>query len=394
MIELRDYLADLHIHIGRTRLGAAVKITAAPSLTMNAIIQFATATKGVDMVGVIDCHVKEVIRELEEKIENGEAFQLEDGGVQFPGVTLLLGTELELYDESCKGPIHVLAFMPTIEKMKEFSEWLADRMTNASLSSQRIYENAKIVQLKVRELHGLFIPAHVFTPFKSLYGKGVTSSLTEVFDPKLIDAIELGLSSDTNLADQIEELHAYPYITNSDAHSLEKIAREYQIIKMKHPSFQEFKLALQNKEGRQISSNFGLNPLLGKYYRTICAKCSGQIEDKECPNCQTQKIVKGVFDRILELRSANEKEIERPPYIHQVPLQFIPKLGKQTLKKLRQQFGTDMSIIHSVSREELVRVVSEPIAQSIIAAREGTLSIDAGGGGVYGKVAQKKMIKE
>ena len=40
------------------------------------------------------------------------------------------------------------------------------------------------LQKKVKELDGIFIPAHVFTPFKSLYGKGVNKSLIEVFDPR------------------------------------------------------------------------------------------------------------------------------------------------------------------------------------------------------------------
>ena len=52
-------------------------------------------------------------------------------------------------------------------------------------------------QKKVQDMGGLFIPAHIFTPHKSLYGKGVKSSLTEVFDPSMIDAVELGLSCDT-----------------------------------------------------------------------------------------------------------------------------------------------------------------------------------------------------
>src|SRR5690625_6682345 len=113
-------------------------------------------------------------------------------------------------------------------------------MKNITLSSQRYYGSAKELQYKVKELEGLFIPAHVFTPFKSLYGKGVTESLTEVFDADLIDGIELGLSSDTKMADQIEELHRYTFLTNSDSHSLAKIGREYQQIKMMEPSFQEF----------------------------------------------------------------------------------------------------------------------------------------------------------
>ncbi|WP_227935073.1 endonuclease Q family protein [Alkalihalobacillus deserti] len=388
MIELQDYVADLHIHIGRTRLGAAVKITAAPSLTLKSIIHYAKEIKGVDMIGVIDCHVQEVINEIEDDLTSGEAFELTDGGVQYSGVTLLLGSEIELYDENCRGPIHILAFLPTIKAMREFSEWIAQRMKNSSLSSQRIYERAKVLQRKVRDLNGLFIPAHVFTPFKSLYGKGVEESLTEVFDPLLIDAIELGLSSDTSMADQISELHRYPYLTNSDAHSLEKIAREYQVLRLKNPSFEEFQKALQNTEERRIKANFGLNPLLGKYFTTICAKCSVATKDQTCLGCGSTVFIKGVSDRLQELASSyyDTNQMERPPYHHQIPLEFIPKLGKKTLEKLRDHFGTDMNIIHNVTKEQLKQIVSSNVSSAIIAARQGTLSIKAGGGGLYGKI--------
>src|SRR5690625_4737459 len=117
-------------------------------------------------------------------------------------------------------------------------------MKNVTLSSQRYYGSVKELQYKVKELGGIFIPAHVFTPFKSLYGRGVKKSLREVLDPDLIDAVELGLSSDTFMADQISELHEFTFVTNSDAHSLGKIAREYQQIKMKEASFKELEWAL------------------------------------------------------------------------------------------------------------------------------------------------------
>ncbi|SDP89998.1 TIGR00375 family protein [Litchfieldia salsa] len=210
---MNQYYVDLHIHIGRTNTGKPVKITGAKSLTIENILLEATEIKGMDMIGVIDCHVPEVLNELERLMDKGDVFQFEEGGLRFKDVTLLLGSELEIYDENCKGPIHVLAYLPTIEKMWEFSRWLATRMKNISLSSQRIYERGTVLQEKVKELQGLFIPAHVFTPYKSLYGKGVKSTLTEVFNPLLIDAIELGLSSDTIMADHISELHAYPYVT-------------------------------------------------------------------------------------------------------------------------------------------------------------------------------------
>ncbi|GAE36857.1 DNA helicase II [Halalkalibacter akibai JCM 9157] len=375
----------MHIHIGRTRLGAAVKITAASSLTLKSIIHYAKEIKGIDIVGVIDCHVREVLCEIEDDIANGIAIELEDGGINYSGVTLLLGSEIELYDENCQGPIHVLAFLPTLAAMHEFSEWISTRMKNSSLSSQRIYENARVLQQKVHELKGLFIPAHVFTPFKSLYGKGVKESLKEVFTPALIDAIELGLSSDTQMADQIAELHSYPFITNSDAHSLEKMAREYQIIKMMNPTFKELRLALKGENGRRIVSNYGLNPLLGKYYETICAKCSAVVT-LQCSNCGSTSMIKGVSDRLRELASSKSIEVARPPYQHQIPLEFIPKLGKKTLEKLRDHFGTDMNIIHQVEEKQLQQVVSPVISSAIVAARNGTLSIKAGGGGTYGKV--------
>ncbi|WP_456279376.1 endonuclease Q family protein [Bacillus sp. AK128] len=385
---MEEYYVDLHIHIGRTGTGKPVKITGARSLTIENILIESTEKKGMDMIGVIDCHVPEVIQELEEFIKKGEVIELSDGGLRFQHVTLILGTEIEIYDENCKGPIHVLAFLPKIAQMKEFSFWMSQRMKNITLSSQRMYVNAIELQKKVKELDGIFIPAHIFTPYKSLYGKGVETTLQEVFDPEYIDAVELGLSSDTSMADQIEELHPYSYVTNSDAHSLPKIGREHQIIKMKAPTFEELRKALHNKEGRGIVANYGLDPKLGKYHRTTCDQCLTLLENtmEACPTCGSSKVVRGVYDRLLELKSFNGVHEPRPPYIHQVPLEFIPGLGPKTLEKLRDYFKTEMAIIHKAPEATLHELVPPAIAESIIKARNGTLSFQAGGGGKYGKV--------
>lgn len=79
-----------------------------------------------------------------------------------------------------------------------------------------------------RKYNGVLIPAHAFTPHKSFYGN-CTSRLERIFKEEFnkIFAIELGLSADTELADQISELETRTFVTNSDAHSLPKIAREY-----------------------------------------------------------------------------------------------------------------------------------------------------------------------
>lgn len=385
---LQTYFADMHIHIGRDMYNHPVKITGAKSLTLTNTLKEASRNKGIQMIGVIDSHAPAVQQELKQLIEAGNAKELSGGGIRFEKVTLLLGSEIEVYDEHCKGPIHVLCFFPGLEHIESFSQWLTTKMKNITLSSQRYYGTAKELQYKVKELSGIFIPAHVFTPFKSMYGKGVRKSLKEVFDPDLIDGIELGLSSDTLMADQIAELHAYTYLSNSDAHSLGKIAREYQEIAMEEPSFEEFYLALHQVKGRKITRNFGMKPQLGKYYTTVCDHCFEPLspDEKQCPVCGSAKVIKGVYDRIQELSANEPSRKERPPYLYQVPLEYLPKLGPKTFEKLLQHFQTEMNVIHYAALEDLQKVIPAKLADLIIRMRSGDLEVQAGGGGKYGRV--------
>ncbi len=385
------YFVDLHIHIGRTKTGKPVKITGSRTLTLTNILQAAKTRKGLDIVGVIDCHSPEVILEMNELIQSGDLIEQEDGGLRYQqSVTLIPGVEIEVNDEQCQGPIHVLGYFPTVQMLTEFANWYQHRVKNVQLSTQRIHENAHVLQEKIKSLSGLFIPAHVFTPFKSLYGKGVKHSLSEVLEPKLIDAIELGLSSDTSMADRIKELHNYTFITNSDAHSLAKIAREYQVMRLEAPTFLALQKALHHQDGNEMIANYGLNPQLGKYFKTTCAKCQTQYDEGVCPNCGSTMQTKGVSERIEELATAKAKAFpKRPPYIHQVPLEFLPGLGPKTMEKLLDHFGTEMNILHRVPEKELERVVKSELVDLIVHARTGELAFLSGGGGKYGKVKRE-----
>lgn len=389
---MKSFFVDLHIHLGATITGKPVKITASKSLTLENTLNVAADVKGLDIVGIIDCHVPEVLFQLQDLLNEGKLTETEEGGLCYKEkILLILGSEIEVYDERSKGPIHVLVYFPNIKTMNHFSDWLSKRVTNVSLSTQRIYEDGIVLQQTVKQLGGLFIPAHVFTPFKSLYGKGVEKSLTEVFDQTLIDGIELGLSSDTMMAEQVVELQNFPFLTNSDAHSLANIAREYQKIKMKQPSFVELEKAIKGEAGREIECNYGLNPLLGKYYQTTCEQCFEAVLDEtllNCPKCGHGQFTKGVSTRITELaeNGGDVLKRKRPPYVHQVPLQFIPSLGPKTLEKLRQHFHTEMNIIHYVTKEQLEKVISSKIVDYILKARTGQLFFNVGGGGKYGKV--------
>lgn len=386
----KSIYADLHIHVGRDYKQNQIKISASKHLTLRNILEVSSNEKGIELIGIVDSHAPNILYEIKQLIHVGEAYELSGGGIRYRNVTLLLGSEIELYDEYSQGPFHVLIFLPTVEKMEHFSQWLKDKMKNIHLSSQRIYCTGIKLQRKIKELEGLFIPAHVFTPFKSLYGRGVKQSLTEVFDPDLIDAIELGLSSDTEMADHIKELHRYTYLTNSDSHSLSKIGREYQKLNVKEITFEDLSLCLQGKNGRKIISNYGMNPRLGKYYRTVCQSCFTEVKinTKVCPTCQSKKIVHGVFDRIQQLKTSDITSPKRPPYIYQVPLEYIPGLGNKTFQRLLDAFHTEMNVIHHVSYEELCEVVPKKVANYIIDMRSGKLMIDAGGGGKYGRVIE------
>lgn len=190
------------------------------------------------------------------------------------------------------------------------------------------------------------------------------------------------------MVNNIKELQAYPFVSNSDAHSLGKIAREYQKLRLIDANFSELQLALQEQQGRAITANYGLNPLLGKYHQTVCAKCGEQLDNMTtvCPKCNSMQIIKGVALRIQELSEQLVNQRVRPPYIHQVPLDFIPGLGPKMMDRLVNAFGTEMNILHRISLEQLEQIVPPKIAKMIDLARTGQLAIEVGGGGIYGKI--------
>ena len=53
----------------------------------------------------------------------------------------------------------------------------------------------------------------------------------------------------------------------------------------------------------------------------------------------------------------------------------------------KNKFGTEMTILHNLSKDDIEAVVGEKVASEVIASREGKMRIQAGGGGNYGKVS-------
>lgn len=376
-----EIFADLHIHIGRSENGKPIKITAARSLNFANIAKECADRKGINVAGIIDCASPYVIEDIENFLKTGEAYEIEDGGIIYKDkVCILLGSEVETSEKGRNGKCgsaHNVCFFPHLKDIKGFSEELSHHLKNITLSTQRTdlsgYELIDIVE----KYNGILIPAHVFTPHKSYYGN-CTDRLKDIFKNKFnkIFAIELGLSSDTYLADTISELETKTFLTNSDAHSLPKIAREYNKMQVKDISFKEIVMALKNEGERKVIANYGLDPKLGKYHRTYCDDCEKSIETKEpvetCPMCGGKNVTFGVFDRIeliKDKKQANSPK-NRPPYIYQVPLGFIPGVGGKTIEKLLNTFETEMNILHKLSKDDIESVVGEKISNYIVKARE------------------------
>ena len=394
---MNEIFADLHVHIGRSENGKPIKITAARSLNFANIARECADRKGINVIGIIDCASPYVIEDIENFLKTGEAYEIEDGGIIYKDkVCIILGSEIEtseVNDEGKTGSAHNLCYFPTLKDIKAFSKEMENHIHNMTLSSQRADISAYDLLDIVEKYNGILIPAHAFTPHKSFYGN-CTDRLNKIFKEKFdkIFAIELGLSSDTYLADEISELETRTFVTNSDAHSLPKIAREYNKMLLDGISFKEVLKALKNEDGRKILANYGLDPKLGKYHRTFCEKCGKPIEGKapvtHCPDCDSSKITMGVFDRIEIIKDKEKTKSPdfRPPYVYQIPLTFMPGLGGKTIDKLLNNFETEMNILHKLSKDDIEAVVGEKIANTVIAAREGNVKIQAGGGGVYGKL--------
>lgn len=392
-----EVFADLHIHIGRSENNKPIKITAAKSLNFANIAKECRDRKGINIAGIIDCASPYVIEDIESFLKTGEAYEIKDGGIIYKDkVCIILGSEIETSETGINGncgSAHNICFFPHLKDIKGFSNEMSKHIKNITLSSQRADISAYDLIDIVEKYNGILIPAHCFTPHKSFYGN-CTDRLEKIFKEKYnkVLAIELGLSSDTNLADNISELEGKTFLTNSDAHSLPKIAREYNKLLVEDISFKELLKAIKNEDGRRIVTNYGLDPKLGKYHRTYCEVCEKNIPGiapvTKCNTCDSKNITMGVYDRIQIIKDKKESKSpeNRPEYVYQIPLSFIPGLGNKTIEKMLDHFETEMNILHKLSFDDLEAVIGEKNARNIINAREGKIKVQEGGGGIYGKI--------
>jgi uncharacterized protein (TIGR00375 family) len=380
--------ADLHVHIGSAR-GRPVKITASRDLTVDGLLEWARERKGLDVIGIVDAVSPLVLCEVEEMTAAGELARVPGGGLATEeGLLVLLGAEVETEEGA-----HFIFYLPDVRGMRELQRYLAPHITNPNLSTQKAGISVRELIPFCRHLGGMFCPAHAFTPHKGAYGTWVArlaDGLGE--DTAEVTALELGLSADAGMADMIAETARFNFVTNSDAHSLSTVGREYNLLEVQEPCFRDIKLALQGQKGRRVIANYGMHPRLGKYHRTYCPHCR-LITDLpppvlSCGRCGNPDVVLGVLDRVWQIRDFDlpQPPPGRPPYHYRVPLAMLPGLSGKRLDRLVQRCGTEIHIAECVGLAEIAAAVGEKVAVYIDKMRNNQLNIVAGGGGTYGKI--------
>lgn len=258
----------------------------------------------------------------------------------------------------------------------------------------------------------VFGPAHAYTPYFGVYAH--YNSLKQAYGKYFeeIDFLELGLSADSYIANNIEELKPITFLSNSDAHSFwpHRLGREFNVMKLNKPNYYEVEKALHKKEGRDLILNAGLDPKEGMYHRTRCKGCltfySLQEAEKLKWKCSCgQQIKKGVKERIEEI-SSKAQSYERPEYKHILPLAEIIAFSLKSDNPLAEKVQkiwwdfikvseTEIQSLLYLSENKLNEINPE-IAKHIMAFRNSFVSYFPGGGGQYGKpiIAFSKAEKE
>ncbi len=393
-------LADFHIHSCYSR---------ATSKAMRPVeINHAAKRKGIHVIGTGDFTHPEYLKELKETLEpDGTGLYTckdDPDGTRF----ILTAEVSNIFTQGGKSRrIHTVLFAPDLEVVEEIQRRL-DAIGNIRSDGRPIFgfpvkELVRMVMEVSPEC--LVVPAHIWTPWFSLFGaKSGFDTLEECFEEQSchIHALETGLSSDPEMNWRLSALDSYTLISNSDAHSPAKIAREANVFSCS-PSYANFINAIKNN-GEGFEGTIEFFPEEGKYHfdghRTckLCLKPSETIKlGGKCPICGRPLTV-GVAHRVEELADRPEGYIppQAKPSVHIVPLEVIIAQAfgvKSITARVTKEFnritdmaGTEMEILMWKEPDELREVISHKVFQGIMAMRRGTIKVFPGYDGEYGKV--------
>jgi uncharacterized protein (TIGR00375 family) len=365
--------------------------------------------KGIGLLGTGDFTHPTYFAELRSKLEPSGSglFKLkkEDLGVRY----ILTAEVSNIYTQNGKGRrIHTLIFAPSFEVVEAIRSKLSN-LGKLSSDGRPIFsftarELAKMI-LDISE-DCLIIPAHVWTPWFSVFGANSGfDSIEECFGEMSshIHAVETGLSSDPEMNWRLSALDSMTLLSNSDAHSPNRLGREANAFDCAL-DYWEIAETIRKKDRRRLLFTIEFFPEEGKYHYDGHRQCGVIFSPSQtkasqslCPNCH-KKLTVGVMYRVGELADRPEGFIPKNaiPSIHLIPLEEIiaealgvrvgTKAVEAEYERLIERGGSEFRILLDSPPDELASFVPPPILEGIVRMRQGKVSIIPGHDGVYGKI--------
>jgi len=395
------FIADFHLHSKYSR-------ATSQQMDLENLDRWAQI-KGIKILGTGDFTHPVWLKELKEKLEPAQSglFKIKNNN---SGTRFILSSEIScIYSKLNRvRKIHIIVFAPSfeiIEKINVRLGWIgnlaADGRPILGLDAKEL---AKITLSICQDC--LIVPAHIWTPWFSIFGsKSGFDSINECFEEysQYIYAGETGLSSDPPMNWRLSDLDKITLISNSDAHSPEKIGREANVFDTQLDYFSIIE-SIKEKDPGKLLYTIEFFPQEGKYHYDGHRNCNISLSPQEskkynniCPRCGKLLTI-GVLNRVEQLADRPEgvKPENAIPFKSLVPLKEIIAEGlgmtvaakrvDENYQDLIEKFNNEFAILLDAPRPELEKATFPEIAEGIIRIREGRVFIEPGFDGVYGKV--------
>ncbi len=406
--------ADLHLHSHYSR-------ATSQDLTLFHLAKWAQI-KGVQIVGTGDIAHPGWLQEMKEHLEPAEAglFRLKPelaraveaevppaccGPVRF----LLAGEISNIYKRSGKTrKVHHIVFAPDLDavarlqaRLERIGNIRSDGRPILGLPSHDLLETLLGVDERCH-----LIPAHIWTPWFALLGSmSGYDSVEECFGDLTphIFALETGLSSDPPMNWRVSGIDRYTLVSNSDAHSPPKLAREATLFDCEL-SYDALFHALRTGDPAHFRGTVEFFPEEGKYHHDGHRKCGINWKPANtlahgglCSVCG-KPVTVGVYHRVETLADQPEGRVKpnAHPYSSLIPLPEIlgelhgvgagSKIVSQAYDRLLASLGPELTILLDLPLEAIATVGGERLAAGIGRMRRGDMTAIAGYDGEYGVI--------
>ena len=303
--------------------------------------------------------------------------------------------------------IHHLIYTPDFDATERVVDSLS-RIGNLHSDGRPILglDSRHLLEIALESDPGSYlVPAHIWTPwFAALGSKSGFDAIDDCYGDLShhIFAVETGLSSDPPMNWRVSSLDRFRLVSNSDAHSPEKLGREVCVFDTELDYF-ALRKALETGEGYGGTLEFF--PEEGKYHLDGHRHCHVSFSPGEtrehggrCPVCGKPLTV-GVMHRVEDLADRGEEAAPPEtagPMRSLVPLPEIlseihqvgpkSKTVARHYESLLGRLGPELPLLDTLPLEDIGPAASPLVAEAVSRLRKEEVIRDAGYDGVYGTI--------